>query len=120
VVALLLVLGDSTGKAKRVDAGCTNATSDDEAINAAIAASRPGDEVVLDGPCRIDAPIRLLGQRTYRGTSRTGTVIKQAAPMAAMLVSDAYLSGERMTGDPIAIRSLTLHGDRSEEPTGSW
>ena len=56
----------------------TNAPGDAARINAAIAASTEGAEIVIRGTCLIDEPIRLRGNRSYRGESRTGTVLEQA------------------------------------------
>jgi hypothetical protein len=98
---------------------CRNTTADDETINSAIAASVPGDEIVIGGTCLIDRPIRLVGERTYRGGHRAGTVIRQAngANLDAMLASDTYLDNDSFTGAPFTIQSLTLDGNRAANPT---
>ncbi|MBP2325896.1 hypothetical protein JOF56_006281 [Kibdelosporangium banguiense] len=100
-------------------AACKNTTTDDETINNAIAASVPGAEIVITGTCLIDKPIRLLGDRTYRGENRTGTVIRQAngANLDAMLASDTYLDNATFTGGPFTIKSLTLIGNSAANPT---
>ncbi|MBP2336130.1 right-handed parallel beta-helix repeat-containing protein [Saccharothrix coeruleofusca] len=102
----------------RTDVLCQNNTGDDERINAAVAASAPGDELVLNGTCLINGTVRLVGERTYRGLSRTGTVIRQApgANLDAMLASDSYLDDVPWTGAPVTIRSLTLDADRDNNP----
>lgn len=117
VGASVLVSGQAQA-GTRTDVLCQNNTGDDERINAAVAASAPGDELVLNGTCLIDATIRLEGNRTYRGLSRTGTVIRQApgANLDAMLASDTYLDDVPWTGTPVTIRSLTLHADRESNP----
>jgi hypothetical protein len=110
----------------RVEARCTNSASDGGMINAAIAASEPGDEIVIDGPCLIVETIRLLGNRSYRGESRTGTVLRQAegANLEAMLASDSYLDNVPRTGSPISVRQMTLDGNDGAATTGiilrSW
>jgi len=97
---------------------CSNTRTDDSLINSAIGRSQIGAEIVIDGPCLIDATIKLRGNRAYRGMSRTGTVIRQAddANLPAMMASDAYLDNRPFTGDPISLHSLTLDGNKSHNP----
>lgn len=99
----------------RVDVLCANDTGDDERINAALAGN---GEVVLTGTCLIDGPIRLAGDRTLRGESRTSAVIQQApgANLDAMLASDTYLDNKPWTGGPVTIRSLTLLAEGPTNP----
>jgi hypothetical protein len=111
-----VVLVPSHEKRKaRSEVGCTNAATDAAAINAAIAASDPGDEIVIDGPCLIAETIRLLGNRSYQGESRTGTVLRQAdgVNLDAMLASDSYLDNVPWTGSPVSIRQMTLDGNKA-------
>lgn len=98
-----------------VEVTCSNSASDAGRINAAIAASEQGDEIVIDGPCLIVETIKMLGHRTYRGESRTGTVLRQAdgANLDAMFASDSYLDNVAWTGAPIAIRQMTLDGNKA-------
>ncbi|QQQ80632.1 right-handed parallel beta-helix repeat-containing protein [Saccharothrix sp. 6-C] len=97
---------------------CANTMSDGEQLNAAIRASLVGVEIVISGRCSIDSTIRLLGDRSYHGMSRTGTVIRQAdgANLAALVASDSYLDDTDFTGDPVTLRSLTLEGNREANP----
>ena len=92
----------------------TNSPADAEAINAAIAQSPEGAEIVFRGQFLLTQPLRLLGNRTYRGESRTGTVLKQAdgANLPALMASSVYLDNQPWTGTPIAVRHLTLNGNR--------
>jgi hypothetical protein len=92
---------------------CKNSLSDAAAINAAITSSSVGDEIVISGQCLINQTIKLLGDRTYRGTSRTGTVLKQAdgANLVALLATDTYLENREWTGTPVTIRQMTLDGN---------
>lgn len=121
VVALLCVLlaGGRAWGDDRVALVCSNDTGDDERINAAISGSAPGGEVVLTGTCLIDGTVRLVGDRTLKGSSRTGAVIRQApgANLDAMLASDSYLDDVPWTGDPVTVRSLTLMAERSTNPS---
>lgn len=93
---------------------CSNTPSDAAEINTAIASSDIGDKIVIDGPCLINEVIKLLGNRTYHGESRTGTVLKQAddANLAAILASDTYLENTDYTGSPVAVRHVTLNGNK--------
>lgn len=96
----------------------TNSPGDAARINAAIAASPEGAEVMIRGACLIDEPIRLLGNRSYRGESRTGTVLKQAdgANLVALMASSVFLDNKAWTGSPVAIRHLQLDGNRQGNP----
>jgi hypothetical protein len=64
----------------------------------------------------LNAPIKLLGDRTYSGYSRSGTVLKQAngANLSALFASDSYLNNYTYTGTPVAIRHLTLDGNKAQ------
>ncbi len=94
---------------------CNNNSGDAALINAAITGSAAGDEIVINGPALINAPISLLGDRTYRGESRTGTVLKQAnnANLVAVLASASYLSNSTTTGNPITVWQLTVDGNKA-------
>ncbi len=96
----------------------TNTLGDAARINAAIAASPEGAEIVIRGTCLIDEPIRLRGNRSYRGESRTGTVLKQAdgANLVALMASSVFLDNKAWTGTPVAIRHLQLDGNRKGNP----
>ncbi len=96
----------------------TNSPGDAAAINAAIAGSPAGSEIVLRGSFLIDQTIRLLGERSYRGESRTGTVLKQAegANLTALMASSVFLDNTDYTGTPLAVRHLTLDGNRAKNP----
>jgi len=119
LAAAVLSSGQAWGD-DRVELLCANNTGDDERINTALGATTSGGEVVLTGTCLIDGTIRLVGDRTLRGTSRTGTVIQQAAGanLDAMLASDTYLDNVSWTGAPVAVRSLTLLAEGGTNPTG--
>lgn len=121
LTALLASSAPTNGQVSAADEGevvCTNTTGDDDAINSAIAASVPGQEIVISGTCLINGTIRLAGERTYRGKSRAGTVIRQAdgADLDAMPASDSYVDNVPYTDLPLAIKSLTLAGNREANP----
>lgn len=105
----------TTASANRVTATCNNTLSDAATLNTAISSSSVGDEIDIQGPCLINATITLLGDRTYKGYSRTGTVLQQAnkANLTAILASDSFVNNSSTTGDPITIRDLTIDGNKA-------
>jgi hypothetical protein len=98
-----------------VNVNCTNQTSDTALLNNAISGSNFGDQIRIHGTCLINGVIVLLGDRSYIGDSRTGTIIQQAngANLPAMLASDTWAANTNYTGDPIRIADLTLNGNSS-------
>lgn len=96
----------------------TNSPADAATLNAAIAQSPEGAEIVLRGTFLINQTICLLSRRSYRGESRAGTVLKQAdgANLDALLASSGYLEDTNYTGTPVAVRHLTLDGNRKQNP----
>lgn len=127
IVAIMVILStgnsasvsqaDNTQKGQ-VSVLCRNSLSDTDAINAAIANSSVGDEIIISGKCLIYQTIRLLGDRSYRGTSRTGTILKQmdGANLVAILATDEFLQNREWTGTPISIRQMTLDGNSKMNP----
>ena len=91
-----------------------NTLEDAARINAAIAGSPEGAEVVIRGTCLLNAPVRLLSNRSYRGESRTGTVLKQAdgANLVALMASSTFLDNKAWTGQPVSVRHLRLDGNK--------
>lgn len=114
LVGSIVTLTPRQAGAQRVTATCSDAASDAATVNSAIAGSAAGDEIVIDGPCLINRVIKLLGDRSYRGESRTGTVLKQAdgANLVAILASDSYLDNSPTTGTPVTVRYMTLDGNK--------
>ncbi|MEV0348302.1 hypothetical protein AB0H88_21220 [Nonomuraea sp. NPDC050680] len=107
-------LASAPAIAARVSATCVNTAADARTIQAAIDASKEGDEVVFKGPCLINRTITLRGRRTYRGDAKAGTVIKQAdgANLPAMLASESWVTDQAYSSDPVRIERLTLDGNR--------
>lgn len=107
-----LALGPWTPRAdaQTVTTTCANASSDAATLNAAIAGSHAGDQLLISGQCLLTAPVKLLGDRSYTGGSRAGTVLKQAsgANLGYLLASDTYVSNSSFTGDPFTIHQLTI------------
>jgi len=99
--------------AAQVDVTCTGKTSDTAALNTAIGNSKFGDQIRIHGTCLVNGTIVLLGDRSYLGDSRTGTVIRQAngSNLPALLASDSWNADTTYTGDPIRIADLTLDGN---------
>ena len=111
------LLASGTGQ---VNIRCRNSLSDARSINSAIASSAIGDEIIISGQCLINQTIKLLGDRSYRGTSRSGTVLKQAngANLIALLATDTFLENRAWTGTPVSIRQMTLDGNRNMNQQG--
>lgn len=100
--------------ATRMDVTCANSAGDAAIMQAAIDASKDGDEVVFKGPCLINATISLLDRRTYRGDGKEGTIIKQAdgANLPAMLASASWVTDSEYSGDTVRVERIMLDGNR--------
>jgi hypothetical protein len=100
-------------------ATCADNSTDATTLQNAINGSAAGDQIIIDGPCLISKTIKLLGDRTYQGQNRTGTVLQQAsgANLPAILASDSWVSNSPTTGDPLVIRDLTIDGNKANNPT---
>jgi|GEM_PF-587322 hypothetical protein len=91
----------------------TDSLADATRVNAAIAASPPGSEIVFRGTFLLDQTVRLTGRRAYRGESRSGTLFRQAdgVNLPALMASSVFLDDKTWTGSPISIRHLKLDGN---------
>ncbi len=87
---------------------CADTPADAGRIQRAINASQPRAVIEISGTCLLRRGITLLAGRTYTGDGRTNTVLRQAAPMAHVLASDAYVRGATTTGAPLSIEQLTV------------
>ncbi len=119
LIALLLALtGALAAEPERILVVGTNTPADAAAVNAAIAASPEGSEVVFRGKFLLTDTIRLRAGRSYAGESRAGTVFRQAdgAKLPALVASDTWLDNTTWTGSPMAIRRLTLDGNAKGNP----
>lgn len=97
------------GISQGVTVTCRDSTSDAARLQSAIDASNPGAEInIQGGTCLLTRGITLLGDRTYAGGNTAGTVLKQDGPMPYLLASSAYVRNAGTTGDPLAIRDLTV------------
>lgn len=104
--------GPPTGPASST-VECVGDAGDSAALNAAVADSPATSEIVISGTCLLTETVMLVGGRTYRGSSRTGSVLRQAdgANLPALLASDSYLRNSSGTGQPVTIRDLTVDGN---------
>jgi hypothetical protein len=97
-----------TGKAYVTQVSCGDTSADAAALQHAIDASPAGSVIQIGGTCLLDRGIVLLPNRTYTGSSRTGTVLRQDAAMPYVLASSAYVDNSSTTGSPLAIQQLTV------------
>jgi hypothetical protein len=97
-------------RAQTITAACASKSSDSATLNSVISSSHAGDQILISGQCLLTAPVTLLGNRSYLGGSRTGTVLRQAssANLGFLLASDAYVSNSSTSGLPFTIRQLTI------------
>jgi len=102
-----------------VTATCTGRTSDAASLQQAIYSSSPGAVIEIKGGiCRLIRGIIFLGNRTYAGYNRTGTVLKQDGDMSYVLASQAYAGNSSWTSEPVTIRDLTVECDGSGGTNG--
>jgi hypothetical protein len=111
----LLLITSSASFAAQLNVTCTNTVADAVKLNTTIENSHSGDRIQIHGTCLLNATVVLLGDRTYEGDSRTGTVLRQASGsnLPALLASDSWNDDWTYTGDPIRIAQLTLDGNSS-------
>jgi hypothetical protein len=119
--AAIAAIGSShPASAAVVPASCANnASTDTGMLRTAINGSHAGDEIVIQGTCLVNGTISLLGDRTYRGQSRSGTVVREAngANLPALLASDSWVSNDSTTGAPITVENLTMDGNSAGNPS---
>lgn len=104
--------------AERVINCRNNANIDSRLIAATLARSAAGDAIVFDGTCLVTETIPLLGNRSYQGRSRTGTVIQQAdgANLRAIFASDSWLDNSPTTGSATSLRTMTIKANSAANP----
>ncbi|MBB6729803.1 right-handed parallel beta-helix repeat-containing protein [Cohnella sp. CBP 2801] len=115
------MFGPERAHASQVQIACANASTDAATINAAIGGSNVGDEIVFKGTCLINQVIKLKPDRSYRGESRTGTVLKQAnnANLVGILVSEGFVNNTTQTDTPVSVRQLTIDGNKANNTTAA-
>ncbi len=101
--------------AQTITAQCAGKSTDAATLNSAISSSKPGDQILISGQCLLTHPVTLLGERSYLGGSRAGTVLKQAsgANLPYLLASDTYVSNADYVGLPFSVHQLTIDCNRA-------
>jgi hypothetical protein len=108
-----------SGASSGVTVKCSNSLSDATTLQQAIDASPVGSLIEIQGPvCRLERGITFLGDRTYAGSSTTGTILQQGGPMRYVLASQVYASNGSYTGEPVTIRDLTVDCNGSGDTDG--
>ena len=98
---------------------CQNRSTDAARLQHAIDSSPVGAAIGFQGgTCLLTKGLTLLGNRTYIGGSTTGTVLRQAGSAGYVLASAAYVNNATSTGEPLAIRDLTVACDGSAGTDG--
>jgi hypothetical protein len=107
------------GAPSDVIVSCADRPSDAATLQRAINGSPTGAAIgIKGGTCLLTRPITLPGDRTYAGGSTTGTVLRQDGPMRYVLAAAAYQGNSATTGNPLAIRDLTVACDGSGTTDG--
>lgn len=98
---------------------CNDSTSDAANLQQAINSSPNGAAIeIKGGTCLLTRGINLLGNRTYIGANRTGTVLKQDGDMGYVLAASTYVNNSLATGQPLSISSLTVQCNSSGSTDG--
>ena len=98
---------------------CTNSTSDAANLQQAIDSSPSGAAIeIRGGTCLLARGINLLGNRTYIGANKTGTVLRQDGDMGYVLAADTYVNNSSATGQPLSISNLTVQCNGSGSTDG--
>jgi hypothetical protein len=102
-----------------VHVACRDRSTDAATLQQAIDSSPAGAAIEFQGgTCLLTKGLVLLGDRTYTGGSTTGTILKQDGPASYVLASQSYVDSQSTTGDPLAIRDLTVACDGSGRTDG--
>ena len=96
-----------------VSVTCQNATTDASTLNTAIAGALSGSQIQIHGTCLVNATIQLVGNMSYIGDSRTGTIIQQAngANLPAVVASSGWYNNTTTVDAPITLAHLTINGN---------
>lgn len=70
------------------------------------------------GTCLLTKGLTLLSNRTYTGESTTGTVLEQDGSASYVMASTAYVGNATASGEPLAVRNLTVACDGSGTTNG--
>ena len=93
-----------------IKVSCQDNSGDAGRIQSAINGSPVGAAIEFQGgTCLLTKGLTLKGDRTYTGGSTTGTILKQSGSLPYVLASTSYVDSDPTTGDPLAIRDLTIN-----------
>jgi hypothetical protein len=112
-LGIFFALINFAGQARTIQVRCLSNPHDAALLNHSIGDSQTGDQILIGGTCQLNQTVVLLGDRSYLGESRTGTILRQAdgASLPALVASDSWYSDSTTTGDPVRIAHLTLDGN---------
>jgi hypothetical protein len=98
---------------------CHGRPTDSAVLQRAIDSSPVGAAIEFQGhTCLLTSGLTLLSNRTYTGENTTGTVLEQKGNASYMLASSAYAGNATASGEPLAIRDLTIACDGSGATNG--
>lgn len=86
-------------------------TDDAAAIQRCIDASTDGSMIFFPSMHAVGTTIQLRGKRTYYGTNGSTVKMAEGASLVAVMASQAWLTDEATSGDPINIFNLTVDGN---------
>jgi hypothetical protein len=102
-----------------VHVSCHDRPTDSAVLQRAIDLSPVGAAIEFQGgTCLLTKGLTLLSNRTYTGESTTGTVLQQDGGASYVLASTAYVGNATTSGEPLAIRDLTVACDGSGTTNG--
>jgi hypothetical protein len=88
---------------------CQDNSGDAARMQQAINGSPVGSAIEFEGgTCLLTKGLTLPGDRTYTGGSTTGTILKQSGSLPYVFASTSYVQSANTTGDPLAIRDMTI------------
>ena len=98
---------------------CHDRATDAATLQDAIDASPAGAAIEFrGGTCLLTRGLVLPGDRTYTGGSTAGTILRQDGAAGYVLAAWSYVTGSAVTGDPLAVRDLTIACDGSGHTDG--
>lgn len=93
-------------------------TDDSSAIQTCINESVEGSIVFFPSTHAVGTTIQLLGNRTYLGTNGSTIKMLDGANLVAVMVSQAWITNETTSGNPIIITNLTIDGNYTNNTSG--
>ena len=117
--AVLPPRGTSATLPASVHVTCHDQATDAATLQHAIDTSPAGAAIEFQGgTCLLTRGLVLPGDRTYTGGSTAGTILRQDGAAGYVLAARSYVTGSAATGDPLAIRDLTVACDGSGRTNG--